>query len=338
MASTVPPKKGIAYTFYVSLTSQADVKLFQAAPTLAAGDVVVIKDGVLDGNIDTLPTAVTSATRVIAVALSAAEMTADTVTVIFSDAAGAQWCDLVVDIHTAARLSDDLAYPTTSGRSIDVDSAGGVEVGSIQAGAITAAAIATDAIDADALATDAVSEIVTAVWAATTRTLSSLSALLASISADIWAYVTRTLTSTAASTVSAVSGSTLTLTQYADYAATLTGLTIPSTWSKIYLTVKADEADVDTAALVKIQKSVATTGDGLSYIEGAAYATPAHGSLTIDQAAGTIAIAITADATEGLAKRQDASYDVKCITTAGAVSILTSGVAAIVSTETRSIA
>lgn len=37
MASVNPPKKNTAYTFYVSLVSQADTRIFKASPTLAAG-------------------------------------------------------------------------------------------------------------------------------------------------------------------------------------------------------------------------------------------------------------------------------------------------------------
>jgi len=278
-------------------------------------------------------------------------MTADTVTVIFSDAAGAEWCDLVVDIHTVTTSQiDDLA---TAAALTAVDDYVDSEVAAIKtktdflpsatAGATGGVSIVGSEMT---LTSGERTTLAASVWNALTSGLTTVGSigkllvdrLATAIGTQVWVdAASRTLTSTAASTVSAVSGSTLTFTQYADYAATLTGLTIPSTWSKIYLTVKADEADADTAALIKIQKSVATTGDGLSYIEGAAYATAAHGSLTIDQSAGTIAIAITADAAEGLAKRQDASYDVKCITSGGAVSILTSGVAAIVSTETRSI-
>jgi hypothetical protein len=53
-----------------------------------------------------------------------------------------------------ARVADDFAYPTTSGRAMDVDASGGVEVGSFQAGAITAAAIADAAIDRATFAAD----------------------------------------------------------------------------------------------------------------------------------------------------------------------------------------
>jgi len=109
MASYVTPKRGAAYEFYVSLTSQADVKLFQDNPTLAPGDVIVIKDGTLDGNIDTLPVAIVGATRVLKVVVSVAEMTADNTVILFHDVAGAEWSDLVVNIQTSARQIDDLA-------------------------------------------------------------------------------------------------------------------------------------------------------------------------------------------------------------------------------------
>lgn len=106
MASTLPPVRGAAFSFAISLVSQADTDTFQDNPTLAAGDVKIVKDGVLDDNIDSLPTAVTSLTRVLNVALSATEMTADRVDVLFHDAAGSEWQDALVSIYTAAQTLD----------------------------------------------------------------------------------------------------------------------------------------------------------------------------------------------------------------------------------------
>ncbi|HEV8655646.1 MAG TPA: hypothetical protein VGR85_09065, partial [Candidatus Limnocylindria bacterium] len=133
--------------------------------------------GGASANITTLPTVTPASGVFVKVTLSATEMTADNVTVSFIDAAGAEWCDLLVNIQTAARQIDDLAYPTTSGRSIDVDTTGGVEVGTIAADAITAAAIATAAIDADAIASDAIGSAEFAqaaadkIWSSATRAL-----------------------------------------------------------------------------------------------------------------------------------------------------------------------
>ena len=106
MASALPPVKGVAFSFEHCLVSQSDTDTFQDNPTLAAGDVKIIKNGTLDGNIDTLPTAVTSLTRVITVALSADEMNADRVAVLFHDAAGSEWQDSLVTLYTSGQTLD----------------------------------------------------------------------------------------------------------------------------------------------------------------------------------------------------------------------------------------
>jgi hypothetical protein len=103
MTSMVPPERGREFSFEIGLVSVADANVFQANPTLAAGDVKVVKDGVLDGNIDTLPSAVTSCTQLITVTLSETEMDADVVTVLFHDASGAEWQDAAVSIYTTRR-------------------------------------------------------------------------------------------------------------------------------------------------------------------------------------------------------------------------------------------
>jgi hypothetical protein len=126
MATYVPPKRATALKFSMSLFARSDNQI-KTAPTLAAGDVKVSKDFGATANITTLPSEAPASSGILTVDLSATEMTADIVTVIFRDAAGAEWNDVAVHIPTAARQIDDLAYPTTSGRAIDV-SAGG-EVG-----------------------------------------------------------------------------------------------------------------------------------------------------------------------------------------------------------------
>lgn len=124
MASYVTPKRATAFRCYVELRSQANTKLFQVNPTLASGDVKVSKDGGAFANLATLPVVTPAGGRAVQVDLDATEMTADNVKVVFSDAAGSEWCDLSLLIQTTARQIDDLAWPTVSGRSLDV-SAGG---------------------------------------------------------------------------------------------------------------------------------------------------------------------------------------------------------------------
>lgn len=113
MATYVTPKRATAFQCFVELRSQANTKIFQVNPTLAAGDVKVSKDGGAFANLTTLPAVAPAGGRSVQVDLSATEMTADNVKVVFSDAAGAEWCDLSLLIQTTARQVDDL-LPTAS--------------------------------------------------------------------------------------------------------------------------------------------------------------------------------------------------------------------------------
>ncbi len=209
MASYVPPQINQPLVLYVALTSQASRPQLQANPTLAAGDVTVSIDGGAFANLATLPAVTPASGKSVKVQLSAAETNGDNIVLLFSDVAGAEWDDLLIDIQTSARRIDDLAYPETSGRKIIVDASGNaqadvrlwqgnsplglsssrvqVSVAAIQAGiidsaafaagAITAAAIAADAIGASELAADAATEIAAAVWTVGNLTSTTANAL-----------------------------------------------------------------------------------------------------------------------------------------------------------------
>ena len=156
MASYVTPKKNTAFIFYAGLVSQADTKLFKSAPTLAAGDFKVSIDGGALANLATLPTN-TPGSQMVKFSLSSSEMNGDNITVVCSDAAGAEWCDAVFNIQTSARQVDDLAFPTTSGRGIAVDTNNKVPA------TIAAGDLANDSVTAAALKQDAITEIVNAI-------------------------------------------------------------------------------------------------------------------------------------------------------------------------------
>lgn len=124
MATQVPPLRASAFSFEVALVSQADTDIFKTTPTLATGDVTVSKDGGAFANIGTLPSEISDG--VLTVALTGAEMTADRVVVLFNDAAGDEWQDLVVSIHTVTTSQiDDLATAAvaTEGRLAELDAA-----------------------------------------------------------------------------------------------------------------------------------------------------------------------------------------------------------------------
>lgn len=78
----------------------------------------------------------------------------------------------------------------------------------------------------------------------------------------------------------------------------------------MYFTLKYSEYDDDPDAIVQIVETnpAAALTDGLLYIDGAAIVaqiTIANGTLTVSQAAGTVAIAINNNATALLAKASD---------------------------------
>ena len=106
MAESIFPVKGVAFTFYVALLSKADPKIFQAAPTLAAGDVKVSIDGGALANLATLPVVTPAGSKLVKVSLSAAEMNGDQICVVFSDQLGNEWCDWTEMIYP---LSSSLA-------------------------------------------------------------------------------------------------------------------------------------------------------------------------------------------------------------------------------------
>lgn len=203
MTSYVTPKKGVEFIFYAGLPSVASSSIFQSNPTIAAGDFKVSIDGGALNNLATLPAVTPASSKMVKFTLSTSEMNGDNVTVIGSDAAGGEWKDIIVNIQTSARQIDDLAWPTTSGRSIDVSAGGEVgldwaNIGSptttvglsgttvktatdvetdtadiqsrlpaaLVSGRIDASvgAIAANAITAASIAADAGVEIATAVW------------------------------------------------------------------------------------------------------------------------------------------------------------------------------
>jgi hypothetical protein len=132
--SYVSPKKNTQYILFISLVSQASTKLMKANPTIAAGDFKVSTDGGALANLGTLPVVTPASSAMVKITLSTSEMNGDNVTVVCSDAAGAEWCDLTINIQTSARQLDDLAYPATTGRSLAVDASGGVTVGAYASG------------------------------------------------------------------------------------------------------------------------------------------------------------------------------------------------------------
>ena len=128
MATYVPAKKNTAYITYVGLASKADSDILQVNPTLAAGDVKVAIDDGAPANLVTLPVVDAGFTKRVKVSLSTDEMNGDNISIIFSDAAGGEWCDLIVNIQTAANQFDDLNIAIAALNDIAVADITGTEV------------------------------------------------------------------------------------------------------------------------------------------------------------------------------------------------------------------
>jgi hypothetical protein len=105
------PKKGVAYEYFLSLVDALDAESFKAAPTIAAGDFQISKDGGAFANLATLPVVEPAGSIGVKISLSAEEMNADKVMLQGIDQAGNEWFDVMVFIDiptTNAETAGDL--------------------------------------------------------------------------------------------------------------------------------------------------------------------------------------------------------------------------------------
>ena len=121
------------------------------------------------------------------------------------------------------------------------------------------------------------------------------------------------------------------------FTGTFSGLTISASWSKIYLTIKDSLAKTDAQSIIQIVETNPGVGtDGLLYLNGAA-GTAGNASLTVSQAAGTIAVSIADDTTAALSAQSSLHYDLKAIISGTSSIVLGSGYCNISETATKTI-
>ena len=135
----------------------------------AALDSETSLDGAAFGDATNEATEISGGRGVYTLLLTAGEMNGDIITTItISTTTDSK--DAVNVMYTVTRQLINLAFPTVSGRSIDVAATGEVgldldntvgdyQTADFEAAFLTAALVATDAIDADAIAADAVTEL-----------------------------------------------------------------------------------------------------------------------------------------------------------------------------------
>jgi hypothetical protein len=158
---------------------------------------------------------------------------------------------------------------------------------------------------------------------------------------DAIKLITDAIDTSAVTVTSSNNAGVLTFTQGSTFAATVSGLTISATWAKLYFTLKESDYDTDDLALLQLVETNPGAGtDGLLYLAGDAIASPitvADGTLTVSQAAGTVAIAITDNATALLSKASGLVWDIKTKDAAGATVQNTTGTASITRAVTQTI-
>lgn len=123
---------------------------------------------------------------------------------------------------------------------------------------------------------------------------------------------------------------------------TVSGLTIPSDWDVIYLTVKGVSATAendDERAMIQILiTNGGDAGDGLQRLNGQdATADKAKGTLTVDQGEGTVQIAIQDDMLALLAAATGLQWDLKYIDTSSDSGLIVTGTASIINTVTMAL-
>ena len=98
-----PPVKNEDFIVQIALEDYINAGEFKASPTLAAGDVKVVKDGGTAANIATLPTVSPAGGVFVTLTLTATEMNEDYISVSFIDQTNPkEWSDLLISIPTTS--------------------------------------------------------------------------------------------------------------------------------------------------------------------------------------------------------------------------------------------
>ena len=102
------PKRGVAYSFSRGLYDATVGGHFRVNPTIAAGDFKISKDSGAFVNIATLPVVSPAGSPLVLFQRTAAEMTADRVTILGVDQAGGEWTEFMEHIETETLTVADL--------------------------------------------------------------------------------------------------------------------------------------------------------------------------------------------------------------------------------------
>lgn len=143
----------------------------------------------------------------------------------------------------------------------------------------------------------------------------------------------RTLTMTAAQVAAVLDGTTIVI-HRGDTLSIEIPVTVAGTYAALDFTVKQYARDPDSAAVVRVRKTPAGTGDGLITLNGED-GTPAQGSITIG--AQSIVITLAAVATAQIEPADHYVYDVQEIDASGDTHTKTYGALRVVADVTRAV-
>lgn len=137
-----------------------------------------------------------------------------------------------------------------------------------------------------------------------------------------WAGQAATADNEAATVVSPVSGSTITVYRGTTWSISLTNIGPLTSYDTIYFSVKHRIQDTENQAVLRVKNAAS----GLERFNGAAPTAAANGTITIDNAGtGDITITIQEEETQNAPLAAGLHYDVKGVDADGAVTVLTIG-------------
>ena len=159
---------------------------------------------------------------------------------------------------------------------------------------------------------------------------------LADTPANVWNYTTRTLTQSSTSTTDSTAAGSIARRRGDSWSISLTIGAITG-YTSLWFTAKWDRDNTDAESVIQIKKNASGSGDGLLYVNGAAAANAALGSITVtDASTGAIVIAVDETVTDDLPPA-GIYYDVQALVS-GTISTLDSGTLTISADVTRAVA
>lgn len=350
---------GSTFTLYLpGLEDQANAGLFKSSPTIAAGDFTISINGGATDSLDNTPTVKPAGGTQIEIVLSASETTAagdgGSITVNCVDAAGAEWYSVGVVVrvgYPAVNVTtwdggalptipsvEDIWQDTYSGMSHEqaVYNAGlgGAQISNMVEGGgdldYQYKAYALENAPSGGLTAQETRDAMKLAPTAGDPAAGSVDKHLDDLAVDIAACG-----SIVANSTDDTEPGSITRRRGNSWSISLTLGDITG-WTSLWFTIKSNDDDIDSAAILQVKLNATGLLDGLLYVNGAAATNDALGSITVSNAGtGAIVVAVDETITDDLTPGEYV-YDAQVLI-AGNVSTPDSGTFTVTSDVTRSV-